>query len=462
VPDLGPRGLLPRAEAIAAAARPGEQVEAFVVRSRETEVRVFDGDVESLSVAVTEGIGIRVVADGNGTGTGGRPGFAWAGSLEDDIASETLDDARDNAALAELDDWCALATPNELTMPAPVDFDLWREELLSVPETEKVERTLALERATLAADARVRGVEVAIYGDSATEVALASSTGVTAGSARTSCSISAVAMAGDDEETQTGYGFSAGRAFSDLDIDVAAGDAAERSTRLLGARQPRSQRLPVVLDPLVTRSFLALLGAALGGEAVLKGRSMFADRFPGEPLASEVVTLVDDPTLIESFGAAPYDSEGVPTRRTPLVERGTLAGFLHNIATGRRAGTGTTGSAVRGYTSLPDVGARALHLVPGARSPDALLATVPDAVYVQSVSGLHSGASPVSGDFSVGVEGLMVRGGALAEPVREATIASTLPRMLLEVVDVADDLTWLPGGTAGVTVLLAEMQLSGS
>jgi PmbA protein len=153
----------------------------------------------------------------------------------------------------------------------------------------------------------------------------------------------------------------------------------------------------------------------------------------------------------------------VPTRRVDLIVDGVLRGFLHNMYTGRRAGSGTTGSAVRGgYASTPGAGARALSLMPGTRSPEQVYAAAGDALYVQSVSGLHSGTNPVSGDFSVGAEGLMVRDGTLAEPVREVTIASTLPRMLHDVVEVGADLTWLPGGAAGMTLLVDGMTISGA
>jgi PmbA protein len=263
------------------------------------------------------------------------------------------------------------------------------------------------------------------------------------------------------DETQTGYGFSVARTIEDLDVAAAARDAAERSTRLLGARQPASRRLPVVFDPLVTRSLLALLGAALSGEAILKGRSMFLGR-EGEQVAAPNVTLVDDPTLPDAVGAATHDGEGIPTRRVELVVGGRLGGFLQNVYTARRNGTATTGSALRGFKSTPSVGARALHLLPGAKGPEEILASVPEALYVQSVSGLHSGTDPVSGDFSVGAEGLIVRDGAFAEPVREVTIASTLLRMLLDVAEVGSDLTWLPGGSAGLTLLLSDMTMSGA
>lgn len=447
------RELLEIARSVAGRAEVGEEVEAYVLRSRETDVKVFDGEVESLAVAEVDGVGVRVIADH-------RQGYAFAGSLDPEVVAETVAEARDNASFGTPDQHLGLPLPADGSAVAAPSLDLWRAELLDVPATDKVALALEVEAATRAADPRVRGVESAGYGDGAVEVAVASSLGVEAAARRTVCSVATFAMAGEGDETQTGYGFSAGRTLADLDVARAAADAAERSTRLLGARQPATRRLPVVFDPLVTRSLLGLLGAALSGEAILKGRSLFAGR-NGEEVAAAGVTIVDDPTLPDAFGAATHDGEGVPTRRVELIAGGRLIGFLQNVYTARRAGTTTTGSAVRGFKSTPAVGARALHLHPGVKTPEAILASVPEALYVQSVSGLHSGTDPVSGDFSVGAEGLMVRGGAFAEPVREITIASTLQRMLQDVTEVGSDLTWLPGGAAGVTLLLADMTMSG-
>ena len=446
--------LLDLAQRIAGAARPREEVEAYVVRSRETEVRVFDGEVESLSMAGVEGVGVRVIDDH-------RQGFAWAGSLEPAVVDETLDEARDNAAFGERDEWNGLPSPGDFDRVTPVPLDVWRESLLAVAPDDKVSLALEVERATRDADARVRGVESAGYGDTAVEAAVANSLGVTSRSRRTMCSCSSFAMAGDGDETQTGYGFTAGRAFEELDAADAASDAAQRAVRLLGATKPKTRRLPIVLDPLVTRSLLAIIGSALGGEAVLKNRSMFMGR-EREQVAAPAVTLREDPTLHDALGASSNDAEGVPTRPVSLITGGRLLGFLQNTYTGRRSGVATTGSAVRGgFKSTPGVGARALYLEPGARGPEELLASVPSALYVQAVSGLHSGTNPVSGDFSVGAEGLLVRDGEFAEPVREVTIASTLQRILLDVGEVGSDLTWLPGGGAGMTLLVTEMTMSG-
>jgi PmbA protein len=436
------------------AAALGEEIEAYVVRSRETDVRVFDGDVESLSAAGIEGVGVRVVTDH-------RQGFAWAGSLDSHVVDETLAEARDNAGFGEPDEWNGLASPSDFAGVEAADLDVWRESLLGVSADDKVALALGVERATRAADARVRGVEYAGYGDAAVEAAVVNSLGVVATTRRTMCSCSSFAIAGDDADTQTGYGFSAGRAFDEIDAAEAASDAATRAVRLLGATKPPTRRVPVVLDPLVTRSLLAIVGSALGGEAVLKNRSMFVGR-QGEQVAAAAVTLREDPTLPDALGASSHDAEGVPTRPVDLIDGGRLVGYLQNTYTGRRWGTATTGSAVRGgFKSTPGVGARALHLAPGRLAPEEILASVPEALYVQTVSGLHSGTNPVSGDFSVGAEGLLVRAGELADPVREVTIASTLQRILLDVGEVGSDLTWVPGGGAGLTLLVNEMTMSG-
>ena len=446
--------LLDIARRVASGARDAEQVEAYVSRTRECDVKVHGGTVESLVVAERAGVGVRLVVEG-------RQGFAWVGSLDPDVVDDALVDARDNAAFATPDPCVGVASADDVVGPVAA-LQLWRDDVTATATPEKVELALAAEAATLAADDRVRAVESASYGDAATEAAIATSTGVEAASARTTCSVAAFALAGEGVETRTGYGFSAGRSFAELDVDVAAHDAAERSVRLLGAIQPRTRRLPVVLDPLVTRSLLAIIGAALGGEAIVKGRSMFVGRF-GEQVADPRVTLLDDPTDGEAFGASTHDAEGVPTRRVELIVDGVLHGVLHNLYTGRRAAAGTTGSAVRGgYASTPGAGARALTLAPGTRSPAELLTTAGEALYVQSVSGLHSGTNPISGDFSVGAEGLMVRAGDYAEPVREATIASTLPRMLHDIVEIGADRVWLPGGAAGMTLLVDGMAVSGS
>jgi PmbA protein len=443
--------LLDLATRVAGWARDGEQVEAFVARGRDTEIQVFNGEVESLSSAESAGIGIRVV-------TGSRQGFAYAGSLAPEVVGETLEEARDNAGFASEDPFVGLARPDGV---AASNLDLWRDDLATYPTDVKVARALELERAVRAADPRIRLVESAEWGDAAVESAVATSTGIQAASRRTACYLSAFAVAGEGTDTQTGGGFSVGRSPSDLDLDKAAADAVERATRLLGAVKPKSDHLTVVFEPRITATLLGILAGTLDGESVLKGRSLFADRV-GEEVSVSGFTLVDDPTDPEAYGATQYDAEGLATRRNVLIEGGVLQHFLYNTYAARRAGTTGTASAVRaGFKSAPSTGARAVSIVPGDRSPEEILAFVGDGLLVQSVSGIHSGVNAVSGDFSVGAEGVLIKGGALAGPVREFTIASTIQRMLAGVVAIGNDLERLPSSATGLTLAVADVSMSG-
>lgn len=436
---------------VAEAAQPGEQVEAFVSRGSSTSVKVHGGQVESLTQAGSSGIGVRVVRDG-------RQGFAWAGSLDERVVAETLDEARDNAAFAEPDEWVGLAEPDGVQPP---ELDLWREELADLPTERKVELALELEAAVRARDPRITGVRTSSWGDGIGEGAVVTSTGIEVWGRSTGCHTWVNAIAEDGDDTMTGSGVSVGRAPDEVDLAEAADDAAERATRLLGAIKPTSGVVTLVLEPQMAATVLAVVAGMLGAEAVLKGRSPFADRMD-EQIAAPVVTLVDNPTDPLSLGADTHDGEGLATRRIPLIHAGVLQGFLHNTYTARRSGAVSTASAVRGYKSTPGVGAQALAVTPGSGTLDELVAQVDNGVLVQRLTGLHSGVNPTSGDFSVGVEGLAIRKGALAEPMREATIASTLQKLMLNVRAVGGEREWTPGGTGASPMVIDGVTLSGT
>jgi PmbA protein len=438
-------------------AQSGEEMEVYVSRGSENEVRAYDGDVESLTAADSSGVGIRVILDG-GAAEGHRLGFAWAGSLDPEVVQATLRDARENARYATPDPDVVLAEPDGWDA---AEIDLWDDGVIDTPLDDKIALALELERATRGADPRVRQVSSADYSDGRVEVALASTTGIRSTARRTTAFLSVDAIAGEGADSQTGTGFSVGRSPAQLHPEEAMADAVLRSTRLLGAQKGHSGRCTVVFDPRVNSTLLSVVASALSGEAVVKGRSFFAGRI-GESVANAAVTLTDDPTDRRAFSASSHDGEGLACRRNVLIADGVLQMFVYDTVSARRAHTRSTGSAVRGgFAGTPSAGCRALVLTPGEHDAEQILATVGEGLYVQSVTGVHSGVNPVSGDFSVGAEGLMIRGGSFAEPVREVTVASTLQRMLQSVVAIGNDLRWLPGVAAGQTLAIADMALSG-
>lgn len=445
--------LLGLADELVARARPGEQVEVAVSDGNSTSVRVYDGAVESFTSASSQGVGIRVIIDG-------REGFASAGTLAPDVLDQTLADARDNAEFAQADEFAGVAEPDGVEA---VDIDLWRDEVLAMPTQDKIDLAIELERRVRSADPRISGVRTASFGDSAAVFALASSSGIRAATRATSASLGVQALADDsDGRTQTGYAYDAARAASALDLDDVVGRAVSQAVDLLGSTKPPSAKVSLVLDPRQTATVLGLVSGTLSADRILKKRSMFVDRV-GEQVGSSLLTMYDDPTDPDSLGAESHDGEGLACRRVPLISDGRLEGFVYDAYNGRKAGRASTGSAIRGTRGLPSPGVHALHVDPGSGGGlEELIAAVDLGVLVFSLTGLHSGVNPVSGDFSVGVEGRMIRDGQLAEPIGECTAGSTLQRLLLDITAIGSDVTHLPNGVSAPSMVISDVMLSGS
>jgi PmbA protein len=446
VPDLGEL-----VRSAVDAARGGEQVEAFAEEGTHTEVSALRGEVEGMTFAESRGVGVRLVSDG-------RLGYAFAADPSQDEVIEAVVRARENAALAQPDEHNGLPSA-ESGAPMP---ELFEEASAALSADDKVARALELERYAVSRDPRVKKVDLAQVGDAVSRVVIASTEGMDADYRRTDAWVVIVTLAVDGDETQTGFSFQVGRGLDRIAWEPIAEEAVGRAARMLGAAKPPTAKVPVILDPFAASEFLGVLAAALNADAVLKGRSLFADMV-GQEVGSKLFTLVDDGRRLDGPGACPFDDEGVPSERTELLEGGILNGFLHSTYTARRAGGGTrsSGNAKRhGYKAAPGVGTSNFFLEAGDRLPAELLAQAEGGVLIAEVSGVHSGANPISGEFSVGATGLRIAGGELTEPLREMTIASTLPEMLKGVSGVGSDLRFFQSvGTP--SVLIGEMTLAG-
>ena len=429
------------ADAIVAEAKPGEQIAAYLSRSTETDVRVRNGEVEHFVSAQSQGVSVTVIVDG-------KTGSSSAGTFDEASWSEVLAEARENAEYGSVDEFAGLAEPDGVPV---VEQKLWDDDLAAFPTDKKIEIAKELERLVLAQDSRLR-IDDSNYSDGSTEEASATTLGIRSSSRSNSCYATVSVLVDDNGETQTGWAFALGENPAQFDLPAAAKKAAERATRLLGAVKPASKVTTVVLDPMVTSQFLSIIGGTLNGESVSKGRSIFADRL-GEQVASPLITLVDDPTDSRAYYARETDGDGLAARRNVLIENGVLKMFVHDAYSARRMKTKSTGNAG---------GCVALQLVPGTKTQEELIAGIEDGVLIDSVQGLHSGVNPVSGDFSTGASGLIIRNGKTAEPIREFTIASTLQRMLLDVQEVGADVDWLPMRAVGVSLVISGVTMSGA
>jgi PmbA protein len=449
--DLG--DLAKRAVEAALGAGAGD-AEAYASEEAGREVRVHGGEVESLTAATQRGIGVRAWI-------GRRAGYAYGTDLTgpgvEAIAARVAEAAR-------------VADEDEFAGPPRPDGEVPDLEGLSDPSigewsTARVaELALGVERAALDADPRIAGVEQAVYADSSDRVAIVSSTGVAAEFESSSCYAYLQALAEGEAGPETGLGFGLARGPAGLDPAAIGREGAERAASMIGARKPPSRSCPVVLDPTVAASFAGLIGGVLGAGAVQRGRSPFAQRL-GEEVASEALILHDDGLDPDGLASAPCDGEGVPRRRTALIDGGRLRTYLHDTYTARRGGAASTGSAGRaGYRSQPSVSASNLVVAPGPLSFEQLLLEAGEGVYVTDVAGLHSGVNPVSGVFSVGASGREIAAGELAVPLREFTIASDLVSMLRAVRAAGAEARWVPFGGSVRTppLLIGEMTVSGA
>jgi PmbA protein len=429
------------------------EAEAFFAHGRELTVKAFEGEVEALTSAESQGVGVRVFRDS-------RMGFAYTSDLTttglERVVAEALDACRYNEPdehnglpeLAGLDDMPGLVAS---------DFDARSVE-------DRVAMALELERLTVAQHPAVKRASVAAYTDERGRAELYNTRGLRGAYEATVAYAYVEAIAEQGEEMQSGFSYTYGRSASALDLAACAAEAADRGARLLGASQVPSRTVPVLFEPWAAAELLGTLASSISAEAVQKGRSLLAGRL-GETVASPCITVIDDGRRADGIASRPWDGEGVSTQRTVIIDGGVLRSYLHNTYTARRDGTArSTGNASRGsHKSTPELAPSNLVLVPGEESGEALLRRMGDGVLISDVHGLHT-VNPVTGEFSLGINGFLVADGQRGAPVREMTVAGTILGLLQAVEAVGSDLRFMVGGgfVGAPSLLVREMTLSGA
>jgi PmbA protein len=386
----------------------------------------------------------------------GRTGFASTTDLSPQGIASLARSAVAIAGSAPEDPDARLAAPS----PAPLrDLDLHDPSVESLDFERGRGMAIEAERAALASDPRVGPGEGTLFAHSSGEVAIASTLGLAARYEGTRCLLSCTPVAEEAGRRERLSWFEGARHLSDLPPAESIGRrAGERAARMLGARRIATCKAPVVLDALEAGRFWAALISAFIGDAARRGASFLEGRL-GERVASEAVTLVDDPLMPRAPGSRPFDGEGWPAMRLPLLKRGVLETFLYDHRTARRAGRATTGSAVRGYGTPPWPGAHAVRLEAGPHAPEDLLREARRGLYVTHMMG--SGVNPVTGDYSRGAMGWWFEDGVVAYPVHEVTLSGNLLDLMKRVVMVGSDLV-LRSSVASPTILIEEMVISGN
>ena len=425
------------------------EAEAYAERTRDASVRVRDGEVEELQQASSKGIGLRVI-------TGQRLGFSYGTDLSKDGLKEMAEKAVALAKGAAKDSANGLPRGAQLGAVPAGEYDPAIEEIS--PEW-KLQAAREAEKAARDEDARVRKFDSTGAGDFLSQAAIASSHGASGESRASYVYVYCSPVAEADGQLQTASWSDTRRSLARLQRPEEVGRiAARRAARMLGAKKPKTQRVPVVFDPQMAAGFIGGLSAAVNGLLVHK-KSSFLGALLGKRIAAAGVTLVDDATLADGIATRPFDGEGVASRKTAVVEDGILRSFLYDATTARKAKAKSTGSASRAWASLPSIGTSNFYLQRGTWKPEDIIKGVKNGLYVTAMLG--RGADVVTGDYSRGANGIWIENGELTSPVQEITVSGNLLEMLQGIDAIGDDLDFR-ASTAAPTVRFGELVVSGA
>jgi PmbA protein len=431
--------------------------EAVVREGDEFSVNVRMGEVETLKESGSRGLGLRVFL-------GQRSASASTSDLTEEGIRQLVEGALALARITEEDSFAGLPEKSEFGS-LTADLHLFDEDVYSLPGSERIEWARRAEAAALAVDPRLTNSDGSSFDAATGRMVLANSRGFVGGYRTSYAGVSVAPLAQDEDGTMQRDGWwSSARRLADLDSPESIGqEAARRTLRRLGARRVPTQRVPIVFAPEVARSLIGSVFEAASGDAIWRSASFLAGKLD-EEIAASSLTIIDDntmllPTGMGGFGTSPFDGEGLPSRRTVVVEKGILQTYLLNTYSARKLGLKSTHNASRGLAGTPGIGCGNLYLEPGKLTPKEILAGVPAGLYVTSLMGF--GVNVVTGDYSRGANGLWIENGELTHAVEEVTIAGNLAEMLKNVTAIGDDLEFR-GAVASPTLRIDGMTIAGA
>jgi PmbA protein len=393
------------------------------------------GKPELVEEAGSRSVGLRVMV-------GQQVAVTSSSDLSESGLARFIEDALELARLAQPDPFAGAPARELLSAPSQhIDLDLFDPSMDAIDAARAIDMALRAERAALDADPRLSNSEGGTVSRQSGASALVTSGGFRGVASGTYASIVVSPVADDgDGKKRSGHHWSAKRHFAELDSPEQVGrEAARRTLAKLGARKLDTQQAPVIFDSDSGRSILGLLAGCITGGSVWRKSSYLAER-EGQRIASDLVTVIDDPLLTRGPGSRAFDGEGLLSRRNTVVEAGVLRSFLLDTYSAKKLGRQSTASASRGGGGGVSSSTSNLYLLPGSESPEALLARTPRALYVTDMMGY--GFNAVTGDFSRGASGFWIENGERVFPVSEVTISLNLHDLLQRIDAVANDQDW--------------------
>jgi len=446
------------ADVVALATKAGAtDAEAVAREGDEFSVNVRMGEVETLKDSGSRGLGLRVFL-------GSRSASTSTSDLTAEGIRQLVEGALALAKVTEEDPFTGLPEAGEFGALTD-DLHLYSDDVYSLSGEQRIAWARRAEAAALAVDTRLTNSDGGSFDAATGRKVLANSRGFVGGYQSSYAGVSAAPVAMDANGTMQRDGWwSSARCLAHLESPESIGkEAARRALRRLGARRVATQRVPIVFAPEVARSLVGSIFEAASGDAIWRSASFLAGKL-GEKIAATNLTIIDDHTMLlpsgmGGFGTSPFDGEGLPSRRTVVVEAGILRNYLLNSYTARKLGMKSTHNASRGLAGTPGIGCGNLYIEPGTQTAEQIIADVPAGLYVTGLMGF--GVNTVTGDYSRGATGLWIENGALTYPVEEVTIAGNLAEMFQNVTAIGSDLEFR-GAVASPTLRIDGMTIAGA
>ena len=426
-----------------------EAAEAYLSEKENFSAMRNNGALEDYQSNHTRGLGFRGLVNG-------RMGYASTEALDEESIGQLIRGVIESATLCESDDEQPLYQGGG-QVP---ELELYQPELDKVAPEAKLAKIEAMENACKAADSRYLNgynmVETTRH-----TVRIANSFGMDQTYTENFCDLYCGANVKEGDNVSTGGFVQISRDFDALDPDRLARDSVDQAVKGLNAEPVASGKYHVVFWNEALVSLLGVFSTVFSAETEQMGLSLLSGKL-GETIAAPCVTLVDDPLRPDCLGSRPFDDEGVPSHQHMLVENGVFRTFLHNLKTARKAGVESTGNGSKAdYSSPVRVAPSNLYFEPGALSFEELLSQVGDGIVITEVSGLHAGANPVSGDFSLLSKGYTLKDGKRDQPLERITVAGNFYELLKNIRAFASDLRFPNGALGSASADAGEMTVSG-
>ena len=399
--------------------------------------------VERMQRMCRVGLSIRTIKDG-------RMGFAVTKDMSVKPIHQALKNALDSMKNVEPTEDTVLPASQEVVEKLSEEV---KKPLAEISDDEKIGVAKGLESLALAAEKKVKKVQHPRYEEMERTLMVINSHGVDVKSQRSMASCDLRVVASDNGSAEGAYDFGYSTNFDKLDVEGVARRAARRAVAKLGGKSIAGGKLPVIFTPRAAASMLKLIAPSFFADNVQRGKSILGGKL-GEKFFHPSVTIIDDGLLPDGFGSFPFDWEGVPKRRTAMVENGIISSWLYDGARAAHDGVESTGNSQRdALGKLPTVGISNCFLKAGSESCSSILSNVKRGIIATDLLGLHT-ANTISGSFSLGLEGFLVEGGVVQHPVRGVTLAGNIHELFKNISAVGDDLEFF--ATVGAPTILVE------